>query len=91
MDFSNYSSFSLLSLFNNWLFEKVMYNKLKSCVELNGFLYNGQYGFREKMSTQHAILDIVNSIQSRHHAKSVTVVNSNICLERAPIKSSPIF
>ena len=41
-----------------------MYNRLKSYVELNGLLYNGQYGFRENMSTQHAILDIVNSIQS---------------------------
>ena len=41
-----------------------MYNKLKSYVELNGLLYNGQYGFGDNMSTQHAILDIVNSIQS---------------------------
>ena len=41
-----------------------MYNRLKCYVELNGLLYNGQYGFRENMSTQHAILDIVNSIQS---------------------------
>ena len=41
-----------------------MYNRSKSYVELNGLLYNGQYGFHENMSTQHAILDIVNSIQS---------------------------
>ena len=58
-DPSNNRPISLLSLFN-WLFEKVMYNRLKFYVEL----YNGQYGFREDMSTQHAILDIVNSIQS---------------------------
>ena len=40
-----------------------MYNRLKSYAESNGLLYNGQYGFCENMSTQHAIVDIVNSIQ----------------------------
>jgi len=47
-DPSNYRPTSLLSLFNP-LFEKVTYNRLKSYVELNGLLYNGQYGFRENM------------------------------------------
>ena len=70
-DPSNYRPISLLSLFNR-LFEKVMYNRLKSYVELNGLLYNGQYGFRENMSTQHAILDIVNSIQSNMDNKLFT-------------------
>ena len=49
-----------------------MYNRLKSYVELNGLLYNGQYGFRENMSTQHAILDIVNSIQRNMDNKLFT-------------------
>ena len=70
-DPSNYRPISLLSLFNR-LFEKVMYNRLKSYLELNGLLYNGQYGFRENMSTQHAILDIVNSIQSNMDNKLFT-------------------
>ena len=52
-DPSNYRPISLLPLFNRF-FEKVMYNRLRSYVELNGLLYNGQYGFRENMSTQHA-------------------------------------
>ena len=47
-DPSNYHPISLLSLFNR-LFEKVMYNRLKSYIELNGLLYNGQYGFCENM------------------------------------------
>ena len=36
-------------------------------IRLNGLLYNGQYGFRE-----HAILDIVNSIQSNMDNKLFT-------------------
>ena len=63
-DPSNYRPISLLSLFNGLFDVHFMYNRLKSYVELNGLLYNGQYGFRQNMSTQHAILDIVNSIQS---------------------------
>ena len=49
-----------------------MYSRLKSYVKLNGLLYNGQYGFCEKMSTQHAILDFVNSIQSSMDNKLFT-------------------
>jgi len=52
---SNYCPISLLSLFNH-LFQKVMYNRLKSYAESNGHLYNGQYGFCENISTQHAIV-----------------------------------
>ena len=61
-DPSNYRPISLLSIFNR-IFEKIMYSRLKSYVEQNELLYKAQYGFREKFSTQHAILDIVNSIQ----------------------------
>lgn len=41
-----------------------MYDLLKSFIEKNGLLHEAQYGFREKSSTQNAILDIVNAIQS---------------------------
>ena len=58
-DPSNYRPISLLSLFNR-LFEKVMYKRLKSGVELNGLLSICKYGFRENMPTQHTIVDIVN-------------------------------
>lgn len=52
---SNYCPISVLSLFNH-LFQKVMYNRLKSYAESNDHLYNGQYGFCENISTQHAIV-----------------------------------
>ena len=66
-----YRSISRLSLFNRF-FEKVMYNSLKSYLELNEFLYNGQYGFRENMSTQYAIVNIVTSIQNNMANKLFT-------------------
>jgi len=59
----NYCPISLLSVFNR-LFEKNMYNCLKSCFSKHCLLYESQYGFRKQRSTDHAILDIVNKIQS---------------------------
>ena len=38
-----------------------MFNRLKAFVDKNDILYRSQYGFRDKHSTQHAILDIGNS------------------------------
>jgi retron-type reverse transcriptase len=62
-DPSNYRPISLLSIFNR-IFEKVMYERLKKFLEKYNILYENQYGFREKRSTQHAIIDIVNQIQT---------------------------
>ena len=55
-----------------------MYNRLKSYLELNEFLYNGQYGFRENMSTRHAIVDIVNSIQNNMDNKLFTLLKNYV-------------
>ena len=49
-----------------------MYNRLKSYIEDNELLYKAQYGFREKFSTQHAILDIVDTIQTNMDKKMFT-------------------
>jgi len=61
-DPSNYRPISLLSVFNR-IFEKMMHKRLKSFLDLHDVLYENQYGFREKRSTQHALVDIVNKIQ----------------------------
>jgi len=61
-DPTNYRPISLLSNYNR-IFEKIMFNRLKAFIDKNEILYRSQYGFRDKHSTQHAILDIVNSIQ----------------------------
>ena len=64
----NYRPISLLSVFNR-LFEKLMYKRLRSYCEKNGIFFSSQYGFRDNCSTQHAILDILNKIQSKIDAK----------------------
>ena len=53
-DPSNYRPISLSSILNR-LFEKVMYNRLKSFFNKHNVLYESQYGFRERWSTDHAI------------------------------------
>ena len=63
IDASNYRPFSLLSNFNR-IFEKIMYNTMKDLIEKHDLLHSSQYGFRQAHSTQHAILDIVESIQT---------------------------
>ena len=57
----NYQPISLLSIYNR-IFEKLVYSRLTKFVKDYNLLYDQQYGFRSKHSTQHAILDIVNTI-----------------------------
>ena len=64
----NYRPTSLLSVFNR-LFEKLKYKRLRSYCEKNGIFFSSQFGFRDNCSTQHAILDILNKIQSKIDAK----------------------
>lgn len=63
LDPGNYRPISLLSIFNR-IFEKMMYKQLKSFLLKYELLFHAQYGFRENHSTEHAILDIVNKIQT---------------------------
>ena len=62
-DPGNYRPISLLSVFYR-IFEKLMYKRLKSFIDMNDIFFNSQYGFRENHSTQHAILDILSKIQN---------------------------
>ena len=70
-DPGNYRPISLLSNFNR-IFEKVMFKRLKTFFDKNNVLFKAQYGFRDKHSTQHAILDIVNTIQNNMDKRLVT-------------------
>ena len=62
-DPNNYRPISLLSCFNR-IFEKLVFKRLKSFIDERKIISSLQYGFRQGHSTEHAILDIVNAIQS---------------------------
>ena len=47
-----------------------MYNRLKSFIKDNELLYKTQCGFREKLSTPHAILDMVNTLRTNMDKKN---------------------
>ena len=59
----NYRPISLLLIYNR-LFEKLIYRRLIKFIDKNDMLYDLQYGFCNKHSTQDAILDILNAIYS---------------------------
>ena len=54
---SNYRPISLLSNINKIL-EKLLFNRLYSFLESNNCIYNLQFGFRQKHSTNHALLSM---------------------------------
>ena len=58
---SNYRPISLLSDINRIL-EKLMFNRLYSFLELHNCIYELQFGFRAKHSTNHAILSMAQEI-----------------------------
>ena len=60
---NNCRSISLLSNFNR-MFEKLIFNRSESFIGKNNLFSPSQYGCRKAHSTQHAILDIVNTIQT---------------------------
>ena len=62
-DPGNYRPILLLSIFNKIL-EKLMYHRLKLFLDKHETLYHSQYGFRERRSTEHALIDLVNQMQS---------------------------
>ena len=64
----SYRPISLLANFSK-IFEKLMYKRLKIFFEKNLVLYEKQYGFRDKYSTQHALIDMVNNIQNNMEEK----------------------
>ena len=66
-DPKNYTPISLLSCFNE-IFEKLVSKRLKSFIDERKTLNSSQYGFRRGHPTEHAILDIVNAIQSNMDA-----------------------
>ena len=58
---NNYRPISVLPFFSK-IFEKVIYNYLVDFMEKNNVIFKRQFGFRQKHSTQQAVITLVNNI-----------------------------
>ena len=61
---SNYRPISLLSNIDKIL-ERIMYKRLYSFLEQSELIYNLQFGFRQKHSTSHALINLTESIREK--------------------------
>ena len=59
---SNYRPISLLSNINK-IFEKLVYSRLRSFLNLHNCIYDLQFGFREKHSTNHALFSLTEMVR----------------------------
>ena len=62
----NYNNYRPISLTSNLskLMEKIVHPRLYSFLEKNSLLFERQYGFCNKLSTNHALIDITSKIQT---------------------------
>ena len=61
-DMNNYRPISILSHLNK-IFETIISKQIKIFLKKQNILYRYQYGFRENHSTDHALINIVDSIK----------------------------
>ena len=61
MKFNNYRPVSLLSILSK-IFEKAMYSRLVNFLEMHKILYEKQFGFRKKRSTDMALMILVDNL-----------------------------
>ena len=93
LDYNNYRPISLISNIGK-LIEKIVHKRLYSFLEKNSLLFEQQYGFRNKLSTNHTLIDITNRIQEAcdngqcacriyvDFKKAFDTVNHNILLDK---------
>ena len=90
---SNYRPISLLSNINK-IIEKIVFTRLCNFLEKHKCLYDLQFGFRTKHSTNHALIDITENIRqsldNKHIAcgifvdlqKAFDIVNHDILIKK---------
>ena len=71
-DLGNYRPISVLPCFSKVL-EKIMYNRLYNHLNENNILYNKQFGFQKKHSTEHAILQLVDQVNNSFEKNQFTL------------------
>ena len=62
LDCCNYRPISLLSTFSK-IFEKCVYKRVYSFLEKNNLIFKRQFGFRSGYSSNHTIVNVVESIK----------------------------
>ena len=62
VDYANYRPISLLSNIEK-IIEKLMYKRLSNFLDINNLVYSLQFGFRQKYSTTHALINLTESIR----------------------------
>ena len=62
-DYNNYRPISLISNLSK-LMEKIVHPRLYSFLEKKSHLFEWQYDFRNKLSTNHALIDTTSKIQT---------------------------
>ena len=72
LNISNYRPIALLSNINK-IFEKVMCLRIRNHFENYNLLYNLQFGFREKHSTNHAVVNMVQKIQESINGNKIAI------------------
>jgi hypothetical protein len=77
-ELKNYRPISLLPAFSK-IFERIMYNKVMSFLNSNNILYKHQYGFREKHSTIHPIIHLLNQCAIANNSTPKQVTLSIFC------------
>ena len=55
------------------IFERFMYNHVVEFININNIIYKFQFGFRQRYSTQQAILTLVNKITSSIHSGDLMI------------------
>ena len=70
MDIANYRPISILTSFSK-IFEKIIYNRLHTHLEINNILVHEQFGFRMHHSTEQAAFSLINCILTAINNKQV--------------------
>jgi hypothetical protein len=69
---SNYRPISLLPIFSK-IFERSAYNRFLSFIDNNEILHKNQFGFRKKLSTYMALLELTEDISKSMDEKDITI------------------
>ena len=70
MEAKNYRPISLLPIFNK-IFEKILHSRITSFIDKHKILLKRQYGFQKGKSTEHALIDIQESILKALEKKEI--------------------